>query len=142
MSRVCPSKSKISFSQNERNEQRKRGCYGCGELGHFVKVCPNKPTPKTKKKVCKNQALTSIKSWDDSSSEEEHHHKRRGRKHSLSSSSRMCLMARGNESLFSSESDSDDDLPSYDKIVQQNLKYAKVCTSQQKEAQNFKGRAR
>ena len=34
---------------NQRNEQRKRGCYGCGELGHFVEVCPNKPTPKTKK---------------------------------------------------------------------------------------------
>ena len=78
---------------NQRNEQRKRGCYGCGELGHFVEVCPNKPTPKTKKKACKNQALTSIRSWDDSSSEEEHHHKRQGRKHSSSSSSRMCLMA-------------------------------------------------
>ena len=62
---------------NQRNEQRKKGCYGCGELGHFVEVCPNKPTPKTKKKACKNQALTSIRSWDDSSSEEEHHHKRR-----------------------------------------------------------------
>ena len=40
---------------NQKNEQRKRGCYGCGEVGHFVEVCPNKPTPKTKKKVCKNQ---------------------------------------------------------------------------------------
>ena len=61
---------------NQRNEQRKKGCYGCGELEHFVEVCPNKPTPKTKKKACKNQALTSIRSWDDSLSEEEHHHKR------------------------------------------------------------------
>ena len=61
---------------NQRNEQRKRGCYGCGELGHFVEACPNKPTPKTKKKTCKNQALTSIRSWDDSSSEEEQYHKR------------------------------------------------------------------
>ena len=33
---------------NQRNEQRKRGCYGCDELEHFVEVCPNKPTPKTK----------------------------------------------------------------------------------------------
>ena len=47
-------------------------------LGHFVEVCPNKPTPKIKKKACKNQALTSIRSWDDSSSEEEDHHKREG----------------------------------------------------------------
>ena len=37
---------------NQRNEQRKKGCYGCGELGHFVEVYPNKPTPKTKKKAC------------------------------------------------------------------------------------------
>ena len=80
---------------NQRNEQRKRGCYGCSELGHFMEVCPNKSTPKTKKKACKNQALTSIRTWDDSSSEEEDHHKRRGRKHSSSGSSRRCLMAQG-----------------------------------------------
>ena len=97
-----------------------------------MKVCPNKPIPKTKKKTCKNQALTSIRSWDDSSSEEKHHHKRRGRKNSSSSSSHMCLMARGNESSSSSEIDSNDEMPSYDEIVQQNLNYAKVCTSQQK----------
>ena len=78
---------------NQRNEQRKRGCYGCGEIGHFGKVCPNKPTPKTKKKAYKKQALTSIRTWDDSLSEEEDHHKRRGRKHSSSSSSHVCLMA-------------------------------------------------
>ena len=54
---------------NQRNEQRKKGCYGWGELGHFVEVCPNKSTPKTKKKACKDKALTSIRSWDDSSSE-------------------------------------------------------------------------
>ena len=54
---------------NQRNEQRRRGCYGCGELGHFVEVCPNKPTPKTETKACKDKALTSIRSWDDSSSE-------------------------------------------------------------------------
>ena len=105
--------------------------------GTFVEVCPNKPTPKTKKKACKNQALTSIRSWDDSSSEEEPHHKRRGRKHSSSSSSHVCLMARGNKSSSSSESDSDDDMPSYHEIVQQNLKYAKVCTSQQKKLKNL-----
>ena len=122
----------------DENEQRKRGCYGCGELGHFVKVCPNKPTPKTKKKACKNQALTSIRSWDDSSSEEEPHHKRRGHKQSSSSSSHMCLMARGNESSSSSESDSDDDMPSYQKLVQENLNYAKACTSQQKKLKSLK----
>ena len=83
----------------------------CGSLS-------KQATPKIKKKACKNQALTSIRSWDDSSSEEEDHHKRRGYKHSSSSSSRVYLMARGNESSSSSESDSDDEMPSYDKIVQ------------------------
>ena len=48
----------------------------------------------------------------------------------------MCLMAQGNESSSSSESDSDDEMPSYDEIVQQNLNYAKVCTSQQKKLKN------
>ena len=100
MSRVCPSKFKISSSPiKEMSKERKKGCYGCGELGHFVEVCPNKPTPKTKKKACKDKALTSIRSWDDSSSEEDDHHKRRGHKHSSSSTSRVCLMARGNKSL-------------------------------------------
>ena len=61
---------------NQRNKQRKRGCYEYGELGHFMEICPNKPTPKTKKKACKDKALTTIRSWDDSSSEEENHHKR------------------------------------------------------------------
>ena len=50
----------------------------------------------------------------------------------------VCLMARGNESSSFSESDSDDDLPSYNTIVQQNRKYAKVCTSQQKKLKNLK----
>ena len=103
-----------------------------------MEVCPNKPTPKTKKKACKKQALTSIRTWDYSSSEEKDHHKRRGRKHSSSSSSHMCLMTRGNESASSSESDSDDEMPSYDKIVQQNLNYAKVYTSQQKKLGKIK----
>ena len=88
MSRVCP--SKFIFT-NQRNEQRKKGCYECGELGHFVEVCPNKPTPKTKK-ACKDKALTSIRSWDDSSSEEEDHHKRRGHKHSSHQALHVCAL--------------------------------------------------
>ena len=47
-------------------------------------------------------------------------------------------MARGNESSSSSESDSDDEMPSYEEIVQQNLTYAKVYTSQQKKLRNIK----
>ena len=49
-------------------------------------------------------------------------------------------MARGNKKPIPSDSDndsdSDDKLPSYDKIVQQNLNFAKVCTSQQKKLEN------
>ena len=41
-------------------------------------------------------------------------------------------MARGNKSSASSESDSDDEIPSLNELVQENLKYAKACTSQQK----------
>ena len=78
--------------------------------------------------------------WDDSSSEEEDHHKRRGHKHSSSSTSRVCLMARDNKKSIPSDSDnnsdSDDELPSYDEIMQENLNFAKVCTSQQKKIKN------
>jgi FtsZ-binding cell division protein ZapB len=120
---------------NKRNEQRKKGCYGCSELGHFMEVYPNKPTPKTKKKACKNKALTSIRSWDDSSSEEEDHHKRRRHKHSSSSTSCVCRMARGNKKPIPSDSDSDDELPSYDEIVEENLNFV---TSQQKKLEKLK----
>ena len=43
-------------------------------------------------------------------------------------------MARGNESSSSSESesDSDDEMTSLNELVQENLKYSKACTSQQK----------
>jgi hypothetical protein len=56
---------------NQRRRQRKKGCSSCSKKGHFVEDCPNKPTPKTKKKACKAKALTTIKTWDDSSSEDE-----------------------------------------------------------------------
>ena len=51
-------------------------------------------------------------------------------------------MTRGNKKSIPSDSDnnsdSDDEMPSYDEIVQQNLKYAKVCTSQQKKLKKLK----
>jgi hypothetical protein len=81
-----------------------------------VEDCLTKSTPKEKKKkACKAKALTTIKTWDDSSNEDEAQHKGCGRKHSTSSSSHLCLMARGNIDSSSSESDSDDDeKPSYE----------------------------
>ena len=105
-----------------------------------MEVCPNMPTPKTKNKAikAKHQALTTIKTWDDSSSEDEAQHKRNGLKHSSSSTSHACLMARDNKSSSSSDSDSDDELPSYEQIVQDNINYAKACTSQQKKLKVLK----
>ena len=49
-------------------------------------------------------------------------------------------MAQGNKKSISSDSDndSDDELPSYDKIVQENLNFIKVCTSQQKKFEKLK----
>ena len=53
-------------------------------------------------------------------------------------------MARGNKKSIPSDSDndSDDELPSYDEIVQENLNFAKVCTSQQKAAWKTKIKTR
>jgi hypothetical protein len=50
----------------------------------------------------------------------------------------VSLMAWGIESSSSSDSDSDDELPSYDKIVQENLNFVIVCTSQQKKLKMLK----
>jgi hypothetical protein len=50
-------------------EQRKGDASLEGEKDHFKDNFPNKTAPKKKK--CKGQALTSIKTWDDSSSEDE-----------------------------------------------------------------------
>ena len=49
-------------------------------------------------------------------------------------------MARGNKKTIpsDSDSDSDDELPSYGEMVQQNLNFAKVCTSQQKKLEKLK----
>ena len=51
-------------------------------------------------------------------------------------------MARGNKKSIPSDSDnnsdSDDELPSYEQIVQENLNFAKVCTSQQKKLEKLK----
>jgi hypothetical protein len=53
----------------DRKKQIKRGCFACGEKGHFRDSCPNMAEPK--KGRSKSKALTSVKTWDDSSSEDE-----------------------------------------------------------------------
>jgi hypothetical protein len=52
----------------DRIKQRKRGCFACGEKGHFRANCPNMAKPK--KERSKGKALTSVRTWDDSSSED------------------------------------------------------------------------
>ena len=51
-------------------------------------------------------------------------------------------MARDNKKSIPSDSDnnsdSDDELSSYDEIMQENLNFAKVCTSQQKKLEKLK----
>jgi hypothetical protein len=53
----------------DRKKQRKRGCFACGEKGHFRDSCPTMAEPKNGRS--KGKALTSVKTWDDSSSEDE-----------------------------------------------------------------------
>jgi hypothetical protein len=58
----------LLFNIDMKN-QRKRGCFACGEKGHFRDNYPNMAEP-TKRRI-KGKALTSVKTWDDSSSEDE-----------------------------------------------------------------------
>jgi hypothetical protein len=98
------------FFNIDRKKQRKRGCFACGEKGHFRDRCPTMAEPKKDRN--KGKALTSVKTWDDSSSEDEPPRMRSHRSSSRSSrSSRKCLMARGKMSIPSSsdESSSDDE---------------------------------
>jgi hypothetical protein len=53
----------------DRKKQRKRGCFACGEKGHFRDNYPN--MAQSTKGWSKDKALTSVKTWDDSSSEDE-----------------------------------------------------------------------
>jgi hypothetical protein len=76
----------------DRKKQR-RGCFTCGEKGHFMDNCPNMAKPK--KRRSKGKALTSVKTWDDSSSKDDPPRTRRHRSSSRSSqSSHKCLMVR------------------------------------------------
>jgi hypothetical protein len=43
----------------DKEKQRKRGCFTCGEKGHFQVNCPNMIEPK--KRRSKGKALTMIK---------------------------------------------------------------------------------
>jgi hypothetical protein len=92
----------------DRKNQRKRGCFTCGEKGHFRDICPNMVEPT--KRRSKGKTLTSVKTWDDSSSEDEPPRTCSHRSSSRSSqSSHKCLMARGKTSIPSASDDSSGD---------------------------------
>jgi hypothetical protein len=104
----------------DRKKQRKRGCFACGEKGHFRDNCPNMAEPT--KRRSKGKALTSVKTWDDSSSEVEPPRTHNQRSSSCSSwSSHKCLMARGKTSISSSNDDSDDECDDDGKPPSRNL---------------------
>jgi hypothetical protein len=128
----------------ERNKQRKRGCFACGEKGHFRDNCPTMAEPK--KERSKGKTLTSVRTWDDSSSDDEPPRTRSHRSSSRSSgSSHKCLMARGNKSIPSSsdESSSDDEgegKPSVDELVEAIKFFQDVCTKQKAQLKTLKNK--
>jgi hypothetical protein len=125
----------------DRKMQRKRGCFACGDKGHFKDNCPTMAEPK--KERSKGKALTSVKTWDDSSNEDE---PPRTRSHQSSSrSSRKCLMARGKISIpsFSDESSSDDEAegkPSVDELAEVVKFFQDVCTKQKSQLKTLKNK--
>jgi FtsZ-binding cell division protein ZapB len=124
----------------ERKKQRKRGCFACGEKGHFRDSCPTMAEPK--KERSKDKALTSVKTWDDSSSEDEPPRTRSHR--SSSRSSRKCLMARGKMSIPSSSDESSNDegegKPSVDELAKTVKFFQDVCTKQKGQLKTFKNK--
>jgi hypothetical protein len=125
----------------DRKKQRKRGCFACGEKGHFKDNCPTMAEPK--KERSKGKALTSVKTWDNSSSEDEPPRTRSHR--SSSRSSRKCLMGRGKMSIPSSsyESCSDDEgegKPSIDELAKAIKFFQDVCTKQKAKLKTLKNK--
>jgi hypothetical protein len=121
----------------DRKKQRKRGCFACGEKGHFRDSYPTMAEPK--KGRSKGKTLTSVKIWDDSSSEDE---PPRTRSHQ---SSRTCLIARGKMSIPSSsdESSSDDESegkPFVDELAEAVKLFQDVCTKQNAQLKTFKNK--
>jgi hypothetical protein len=126
----------------DRKKNRKRGCFACGEKGHFSDSCPTMAEPK--KGRSKGKALTSVKTWDDSSSEDEPPRTRSHQSSSRSSwSSRKCLMAKGKMHIPSSsdESSSDDEgegKPSVDELAEAIKFFQNVCTKQKAQLKTLK----
>jgi hypothetical protein len=128
----------------DRKKQRKRGCFACGEKGHFRDNCPTMVEPT--KGRSKGKALTSVKTWDDSSSEDESPRMRNHRSSSRSSrSSHKCLMARGKMSIPSSSDDSSsvdegEGKPSVDELAEAVKFFQDVYTKQKAQLKTLKNK--
>jgi hypothetical protein len=128
----------------DKKKQRKRGCFACGEKGHFRDNCPT--MAELKKERSKGKALTSVRTWDDSSSDDEPLRTRSHRSSSRSSrSSHKCLMARGKMSIPSSSDDSssDDDgegNPSVDELAEAVKFFQDVCTKKKAQLKTLKNK--
>jgi hypothetical protein len=126
----------------DRKKQRKRGCFACGDKGHFRDSCPNMAEPT--KRRSKGKVLTCVKTWDDSSSEDESPRTSRHRSSSCSSrSSRKCLMARGEMSIPSSSDDSSSNdegegKPSLNELAGAVKFFEDVCTKQKAQLKSLK----
>jgi hypothetical protein len=119
----------------DSKKQRKRGCFARAEKGHFRDNCPNMAEPI--KRRSKGNALTSVKTWDDSLSEDIPPRTRSHQSSSRSSrSSRKCLMARGKMSIPSSSDDSSSNndegegKPSLDELAEAVKFFQDVCTKE------------
>jgi hypothetical protein len=112
-----------------------------GEKGHFRDNYPNMAEPI--KRRSKGNALTSVKTWDDSSNEDDPPRTRSHRSSSRSSrSSHKCLMARGKTSIPSSSDDECDDegKPSIDELAHVVIFFEDVCTEQKAQLQTLKNK--
>jgi hypothetical protein len=138
---VGPLQVKDLLFNIDRKKQRKRGCFACGEKGHFRDSCPNMAEPT--KGRSKGKTLTSVKTWDDPSSKDEsprtHSHR------SSSRSSHKCLMARGKMSIPSSSYDSSSNdegegKPSVDELAEAVKFFQDVCTKQKDQLKTLKNK--
>jgi hypothetical protein len=128
----------------DKKKQRKRGCFACGEKGHFRDSCPTMAEPTNWRS--KGKALTSVKTWDGSSSEDEPPRTRSHRSSSQSSrSSCKCLMARGKMSIPSSSDDSSSDdegkgKPFVDELAEAVKIFQDVCAKQKAQLKTLKNK--
>jgi hypothetical protein len=94
-----PLQVKDLFFNIDRNKPRKRGCFACGEKGHFQDNCPNT----TRSQVSKLRKIPQVKMNLQGVTAITLHL-------ALHARHTKCLIASGNTSILSSsDSDSDDE---------------------------------